>query len=330
MGRGILTGLAVLTLALVAGSLALSSVTQDVLDADYNGAVIYDQRYGEAERNLYDLYLPEDCTADRAQHLILFIHGGAWTSGDKADGAAWCSNLAAHGYVAASMSYTLRTPEKDPDILLINSEVTEAVRAIKARCAEADIGISLKDMAVHGFSAGACQAMLFGFRERENSLTDPGLLPIRFILQQSGPSTFEPAIWRERGETLNIIQSVTLLDGTASGDAAFISLFTGQPISAKMVMDGSAEPYWKVISPYTYIDENSVPVLFAYGAYDGIVPPKSRIVLEEALKKAGKVEGTDYVEFFMENSGHGLNLDPLKQAQFLEEVYRFCDRYFVD
>ena len=143
MGRGILTGLAVLALSLVAGSLALTSVTQDVLDADYNGTVIYDQRYGEAERNLYDLYLPEDCSADRAQHLILFIHGGAWSGGDKADGAAWCSNLAAHGYVDASMSYTLRTPEKDPDILLINNEVIEAVRAIKARCAEEDFAISL-------------------------------------------------------------------------------------------------------------------------------------------------------------------------------------------
>ena len=86
MGRGILTGLAVLALSLVAGSLALTSVTQDVLNADYNGTVIYDQRYGEAERNLYDLYLPEDCSADRAQHLILFIHGGAWSGGDKADG----------------------------------------------------------------------------------------------------------------------------------------------------------------------------------------------------------------------------------------------------
>jgi len=56
-----------------------------VFDTEYDGEVIRDLRYGDAPRNVYDLYLPEDTAAAGASHLILFIHGGSWTSGDKED-----------------------------------------------------------------------------------------------------------------------------------------------------------------------------------------------------------------------------------------------------
>ena len=90
MGRGILTGLAVVSLLALVGGLAISafaSQTRAYLDVDYEGGVIYDQRYGEAERNLYDLYLPRDTSSAKAEHLVLFIHGGSWSRGDKEDTA---------------------------------------------------------------------------------------------------------------------------------------------------------------------------------------------------------------------------------------------------
>lgn len=333
MGRGILTGLAIVSLLALVGGLAINafaSQTQAYLDVDYEGGVIYDLRYGEAERNLYDLYLPEDTSSAKAEHLVLFIHGGSWSRGDKEDGEAWCRYYAAQGYVAASICYTLLDDEHQPTILSINEEVVASVRAIKARCAQEDIGISLRDMAVQGFSAGACQAMMFGFREKERSENDPDLLPVRFIVQQSGPSTFDPAVWGEKGAVLAIVRRATGLDGTAEGEAAFISLFSGQPVTEEMVSDGSAQVLWKEASPYYYIKADSVPILYAYGANDNIVPPESRIVLEDALKAAGKIEGVDYVGILMEHSGHGLSLDPDLQQVFLSAVRAFCDRYFTE
>jgi para-nitrobenzyl esterase len=42
-----------------------------------------DVPYGEGERNLFDIYLP-DC--DEPTGLVIYIHGGGFTNGDKGDG----------------------------------------------------------------------------------------------------------------------------------------------------------------------------------------------------------------------------------------------------
>ena len=161
-----------------------------VLDVDYNGEVIKDLKYGDQPRNVYDLYLPEDTSNANAKHLILFIHGGSWTSGSKDDGEPYCRNFADHGYTSATISYTLFADGYKPTILSINQEVKAAVIAIEAKCAE--LGITLKDMAVSGFSAGACQALMYGLNTAEAYAG----VPVKLILQESGPTSFEPSIWR--------------------------------------------------------------------------------------------------------------------------------------
>ena len=279
-----------------------------VFDVEYNGQVIRDLRYGEAERNVYDLYLPEDTSDSKATHLILFIHGGSWTSGDKKDGEMYCRNYAAHGYVAASISYTLKAEGVDTNILMINDEVKAAVSEIK----------TLADMAVSGFSAGACQAMMYGFKEATTSA-----LPVRFIIQMSGPTSFEPALWRN-GEVHWMVIKQTGLDGSAEGDAAWISLFSGETVTAEMVRNGEAEAIWKKISPYTYITGSSVPVLSAFGSLDGVVPPASRLVLEKALKE----NNVRYDTVILEHSGHALACDVDKVKEFLEDIYQYCGLYF--
>ena len=82
--RSILTACAfILVLFLLTGCFAINDAktklaeSNALFDVDYNGEVIRDLRYGEAERNVYDLYLPEDISAPEADHLILFIHGGS-------------------------------------------------------------------------------------------------------------------------------------------------------------------------------------------------------------------------------------------------------------
>ena len=287
-----------------------------VFDVEYNGQVIRDLSYGEAERNVYDLYLPEDTSDSKATHLILFIHGGSWTSGDKKDGEMYCRNYAAHGYVAASISYTLKAEGVDTNILMINDEVKAAVSAIKTRCAEE--GIALVDMAVSGFSAGACQAMMYGFKEATTSV-----LPVRFIIQMSGPTSFEPALWRN-GEVHWMVIKQTGLDGSAEGDAAWISLFSGETVTAEMVRNGEAEAIWRKISPFSYITGSSVPVLSAFGSLDGVVPPASRLVLEKALKE----NNVKYDTVILEHSGHALACDVDKVKEFLEDMYQYCGLYF--
>ncbi len=287
-----------------------------ILEVDYQGEVVKDLRYGEAERNLYDLYLPEDTTSEKAKHLVLFIHGGSWMHGDKEDGEKWSMNLAAEGYTTASISYTLQTETTSTNILLINDEVKQAVAAIKEKCLE--YGIALEDMAVNGFSAGACQAMFYGFKEKDSSP-----LPVRFIIQESGPTTFEPSVWGDDG-IIGLIKEYLLIEDSEEGDARWISLFSGQEVTAEMIRSGEAEEIWRKVSPYTYINPDSVPIVFAYGSLDGIVPPESRVILEDALDQAG----VPYDSILLPHSGHGLLFDMRRNQQFLDKVHEYCELYF--
>ena len=300
--------------------------TNAVLEVEYHGTEIKDLHYGDGEREVYDLYLPEDTTDPKATHLILFIHGGSWKSGDKKDGQYWCRNLASKGYTTASISYTLKTKKTDTNIVLVNSQVRAAVEAIKAKCAE--LGITLVDMATNGFSAGACQAMLYGWDTESqygwDAESHSSIFPVRFIIQQSGPTTIEPAVWRN-GEIHPIMLNSTGLDGSAKGDAEWISQFCGETVTEEMVKDGSAEAYWKKVSPYTFITDSSVPVVFAYGVLDGIVPPSSRVILEQALQN----HNVQYTCVIYENSGHMVACDLDKQRLFIEYVDKYCAKYFL-
>ena len=117
----------------------------------------------------------------------------------------------------------------------------------------------------------------------------------------------------------------TGLNGSYKADAAWISQFCGEEITEEMVKDGSAEAYWKKVSPYTYITDDSVPILFAYGVLDGIVPPASRLVLQQALDE----HNVPYVSIVMEKSGHMLICDPDEQRLFLDYMDKYCAKYFL-
>lgn len=51
--------------------------------ADTGADFAQDVRYGDGERNLFDIYLP-DC--DEPTGLVIYIHGGGFTGGDKSGG----------------------------------------------------------------------------------------------------------------------------------------------------------------------------------------------------------------------------------------------------
>ena len=47
----------------------------------YNCQTFFDLSYGTHERQVVDLFVPENASGDLG--LVLFIHGGAWIQGDK-------------------------------------------------------------------------------------------------------------------------------------------------------------------------------------------------------------------------------------------------------
>ncbi len=72
-------------------------------------AVVANQQYDPADKDaMLDIYYPSAIqNTDQRLPVIVWIHGGAWVSGKKEHLQNYCKLLAAQGYVAVSIDYSI-------------------------------------------------------------------------------------------------------------------------------------------------------------------------------------------------------------------------------
>lgn len=172
---------------------ALLKMNSDPTHGKYNtrwdetvGKVYTDLPYGEGAANKFDLYVPADKSQD-AYGLVVYLHAGGFTSGDKAGDAEMLKWLCSKGYVAAGINYTLFTEENpDASVYSQSEEIKAAMPSVVA--AAEKLGYKLDRMAIAGGSAGGCLALIYAYRDAD---TSP--LPVKWYLKQSAPAAF---MWR--------------------------------------------------------------------------------------------------------------------------------------
>ncbi len=288
----------------------LGNAPMKLLKVDWNdnvGKKYSDLQYENNCGHKYDLYVPADTSSEKANYLILYIHGGSFNSGAKADGDAWCKYYAAKGYVTATLDYSLQTKQKDASLPTMNREINNCVTAIKEKCST-DFSITLKGMATCGVSAGGTLAMNYAYTQNENSP-----IPVKFVFQLAGPADFEPNDW-------NILIKTNKLKSKAE----FVTMMTGENITDEMIVSGEYNQYIDKISPARLVNSNTVPSLVGYGLKDHLVPASSRTLLKKAFDDNGVVH--DYLEF--PNSNHGMYRDLDKMQTFLDKSLKYCNKYF--
>lgn len=117
-----------------------------------------------------DLYLPHGpARSDRP--AVVFIHGGGFTGGDKAEyrSASVSADLARAGYVVVSCNYVLGPKTKEGVWPQNISDCREAVRWVRGHAKE--LGVNPDRIAVAGGSAGGYLALMVGLSEDK---TGPG------------------------------------------------------------------------------------------------------------------------------------------------------------
>lgn len=282
-------------------------------NVDWNdsvGEVIADLPYADGELNKFDLYVPADTSRD-AYKLVLYIHAGGFTGGDKSEDAMWARYFVSKGFVSATINYTVHTDERPSNVYAMSLEIQQGVAAIVEAAAQR--GYELDEMAVAGGSSGGALAMIYAYRDYD---TSP--IPVKFVVQSVGPASFEPSDW------FGFEQNYTS-DEEAVAAAAFVSLMTGDNITPAMMRSGEYKEYLKKISPYALVTKDTVPTLSAYGSHDKLVP----IGLSKRLFSAFDEHGVtyDYIEF--PNSGHGLNRDAGLPELFVDKMNEYLDKYLA-
>src|SRR4051812_9837468 len=110
-----------------------------------------DVTYGPHERNVLDFW---QAKGDGPRPLLVYIHGGGWTGGDKKQNTAAYQKFLDNGISCAAINYRLSGQAPLP------APVHDAARAIQfIRTRAADWKIDTRHIALTGTSAGACTSM---------------------------------------------------------------------------------------------------------------------------------------------------------------------------
>lgn len=306
-------GILIFILAFLAGA-ASKVVIKPAWSKEYNvkwsdelGTRVSDIAYGEGDANKFDLYLPKDQSKDN-YGLVVYLHAGGFTTGDKTDDEQMLSWLCSKGYVAAGINYTLRTDDNGKSVLSQSNEIKSAIPVVIREAEKA--GYHIDKMTMAGGSAGHCLAMIYTYRDGAEAP-----VPVVLTFGAVGPSCFYQEDWGIYG-----------LDQNDKTCADMFSVMAGVEITEQDIQSGVYHEKVKPISAAEWVAENPVPSVVAYGTCDKVQPFAASLRLKAAYEK----NGVDFKYFELPHSGHGLQNDDAIQKQWMEAVVEYLDRYMPE
>ncbi|MBI4869300.1 MAG: alpha/beta hydrolase [Candidatus Wallbacteria bacterium] len=217
--------------------------------------------YGRAgwESLKLDLYQPSR-RPRRPVPAVLFIHGGGWALGDKAEGT-FAGYLATRGYVVASINYRLCWLAKFPAAV---EDCKAAVRWMRANARR--LSVDPERIGVWGASAGGHLAMMVGCAGREAGLEGssgtPGISShVNAVVSYFGPADLA-------GEFANPLslggQIVRFFMGPFRPPVDFVKA-----------------------SPVHHVGAGDPPLLLVHGDSDWLVPIRQSEIMLDAYRAAG-------------------------------------------
>jgi acetyl esterase/lipase len=202
--------------------------------------------------------------------LVLYVHGGGWRSGNRADaGATRLAPLAARGVTVASVDYRLVPDATFPDQL---HDLKGAVRWLRAHGPR--LGVPTDRLGVWGASAGAYLGSLL-------ALT-------------GGDGEFEGAVGGnlEQASGVQAVvhwfgQSDLLVSGSRSDIEARLLPFAFEAGLLGVGAVADAADRARVLSLLARVSPQAPPFLIAHGDRDHVVAPSEGEALHHALSRAG-------------------------------------------
>jgi acetyl esterase/lipase len=187
--------------------------------------------------------------------VLVYLHGGAWSSGSEQDFPALSLDLVRRGLVVASLEYRLSDEATFPAQL---DDVSCAVVELKERAGE--LGLAADRIGLWGESAGGHLAALLG--------TSSGSVASIDRLRPGRPSDRVAAV-------------------VTSGAPMRLSLLTGPLRASAARLLGERATDMERASPVTHASADDPPFLVLHGDADAEVPPEHARLLAAALEAAG-------------------------------------------
>ena len=186
-----------------------------------------DVAYGDADRQVMDIYRPEDGSADKSGDapVVVFFYGGSWKSGSRSSYRFMGEALARSGFVVAVPDYRLYPDVRFPDFV---EDGARAVRWVSTHVRE--FGGDPGRIILMGHSAGAHIAALLAFDERYLARQGVPGASLRGFVGVAGPYAFDPLAYRS---------TKPIFSGLADTDQARPITFVGGEDVAALLLHGA-------------------------------------------------------------------------------------------
>lgn len=244
--------------------------------------------YGNDNDQKFDLYLPANRTLNTK--VMLLIHGGGWTSGDKTDMNGFKDYILQNipEVAIVNMNYRLADETTQAYPTQIN-DITTVVNYLKSKQSEYVISNQLGFI---GVSAGAHLSLLWSYAFDIENQT-------KMICSIVGPTNFtDPAYLNSNDPVLQEILDVFGVDATTA--------------------------YLEEVSPYHQVTTAAPPTSLFYGGQDPLVPTTQGTMMRDKLNSLNVVN-----EFTLyPNAGHGWT--GLNLLDTTVKLHTFIETHLLD
>ena len=239
--------------------------------------------YGNDSDQVFDLYLPANRNLNTK--TIILIHGGGWTSGDKADMNGFKDYIKTQmpTYAIVNMNYRLADQDNQAYPMQIN-DITGVVNYLGNNQNNYTVSNAIGFV---GVSAGAHLSLLWSYAFDPEKQTE-------MVCSVVGPTNFtDPAYLNNTDPALQEIINTFGIDASTS--------------------------FLEEVSPYHRATSTSPPTILFYGGQDPLIPTTQGTAMRDKLEELNITH-----EFTLyPNEGHGwvgLNLfdTSLKLKDFIE------------
>ncbi len=214
-------------------------------------AELLEVSYGEDPEQTFDIYLPADRTEDTK--VMILVHGGGWTSGDKADMNQIKDLIQTDlpDLAIVNINYRLANPDHPPFPMQID-DITTVVNHLQDNQSTYVISNAIGFL---GTSAGAQLSLLWSYAHDTDNL-------VKMVASIVGPTNFTDPAYLESNNPLAL---------------ALIASFGIDTSTA----------FLESVSPYHRATTTSPPTILFNGGSDPLVPTSQGVDMDAKLTELG-------------------------------------------
>ncbi|GHV72331.1 hypothetical protein FACS1894201_00900 [Bacteroidia bacterium] len=257
--------------------------------------------YGEHTRQKMDISLPEIADEQHKVPIVLCIHGGSWTNGDKTNFDYIIEKVHKINSAYVSVNYRLLGDSVTHKEML--DDIYSAVAFLKKNGDK--YHLKTDKMFVIGSSAGGHLALLYSY-------TKESPIKVAFLSSRTGPADFlDPDQQAMNG--VNRREMLNKLTGT--------NVTLAQATDPNFIFPQE----WYDASPIYQVNSASPPTILAYGMQDELVSYSNATRMDAKLTE----KGVTHKLITFPNSGHSLSNDPDRNNEYWQVVYQYFNEYML-